>query len=303
MKGTERTNGKIGGAMALLTVTAIAAALLLGGVAPAASTGAPAQSLQIELERSLPSGQGAPFYWQVLEAQGYEIEDIDYAKGQRVVFDVAKEGGLYEVYLGLDRRTARVRQVDVKLIDDHGDVFRDDRDRRDDRAGIVSAGARIPVTLDTYLSSEESERGDRFTMTVTETIDEDLPRGTVFEGVVTAVEEAERPRRSGTLVLEARSVRLPDNDTMAVDAAITAEGEEADRGVLEELGDLRDVGIGAAVGAALGGLIKGTKGALIGLIIGGTGTFLATEGEDVELPAGTPLIVELTRDLEVRDER
>jgi len=57
------------------------------------------------------------------------------------------------------------------------------------------------------------------------------------------------------------------------------------------------------VGAAIGGIIKGTKGAIAGLIIGGAGTFLATEGDDVELPTGTPLLIEVLRDIEVPQDR
>ena len=36
----------------------------------------------------------------------------------------------------------------------------------------------------------------------------------------------------------------------------------------------------------IGGILGGVKGALAGILIGGGGTVVATEGKDVELPAG-----------------
>ena len=40
-------------------------------------------------------------------------------------------------------------------------------------------------------------------------------------------------------------------------------------------------------------ILGGVKGALAGILIGGGGTIAATEGKDVELPAGTVLRVRL----------
>jgi hypothetical protein len=43
----------------------------------------------------------------------------------------------------------------------------------------------------------------------------------------------------------------------------------------------------------LGAILGGTKGALAGILIGGGGVTAATDGKDVELPAGTVLRVRL----------
>jgi hypothetical protein len=56
------------------------------------------------------------------------------------------------------------------------------------------------------------------------------------------------------------------------------------------------------VGAILGGVIGGGKGAAIGGAVGGsagTGVVLATKGEEVSLPEGTPLEFRLRAPLEV----
>jgi hypothetical protein len=64
------------------------------------------------------------------------------------------------------------------------------------------------------------------------------------------------------------------------------------------LGDEKaKMGVGAGIGAVLGAVIGGKKGALAGLVLGGSGAILATEGKDVELPRGTILQLQLDRDL------
>ena len=52
-------------------------------------------------------------------------------------------------------------------------------------------------------------------------------------------------------------------------------------------GEAGKIGAGAGIGAIIGGIIGGPKGAMLGVLIGGGGTIAATEGKDVEVPAGT----------------
>jgi hypothetical protein len=58
-------------------------------------------------------------------------------------------------------------------------------------------------------------------------------------------------------------------------------------------GEKEKIGIGAGAGAIIGAILGGVKGALAGVLIGAGGTIAATEGKDVELPAGTVLRVRL----------
>ena len=54
------------------------------------------------------------------------------------------------------------------------------------------------------------------------------------------------------------------------------------------------------VGAIIGAILSGAKGAPAGILIGGGGTIAATEGTDVELPAGTVLRVRMDAPLNLR---
>jgi hypothetical protein len=65
------------------------------------------------------------------------------------------------------------------------------------------------------------------------------------------------------------------------------------------MGEKERIGIGAGAGAILGAILGGAKGALAGILIGGGGTIAATEGKDVELPAGTVLRVRMDAPLNV----
>jgi hypothetical protein len=63
--------------------------------------------------------------------------------------------------------------------------------------------------------------------------------------------------------------------------------------------DVTRVGAASVVGAIVGGIIGGTKGALIGILVGGGGTIAATEGSDVDLPAGTILRIRIDQPIEI----
>ena len=54
-------------------------------------------------------------------------------------------------------------------------------------------------------------------------------------------------------------------------------------------------GGGAVIGGVLGAVLDGKTGAVIGAIVGGGGAVVASSGEEVELPAGTVLTVQLER--------
>lgn len=68
-------------------------------------------------------------------------------------------------------------------------------------------------------------------------------------------------------------------------------------GVGVPLDEKAKLGVGAGLGTILGAVIGGKKGAVIGAVLGGSGAILATEGKEVELPAGTILKVRLDREL------
>jgi len=68
-------------------------------------------------------------------------------------------------------------------------------------------------------------------------------------------------------------------------------------GIREEAGT---AGIGAGAGAILGGVLGGLKGAILGAVIGAGGAIAATEGKDIELPAGSIIRIRLDSPVSIR---
>ena len=193
-----------------------------------------------------------------------------------------------------------------------GDSSRSDRSRSDsDRTTLpaaeddtrIAAGDELPVgtefdvRLQTSLSSETARVEDRFdATTAVDLLRGDrvlVPAGSLVHGIVSAVTKTTRIERKGSLTvvfdritIEGRSYPLH----ATVVQALESEGIKGEAG---------KIGIGAGVGAIIGGLLGGAKGAIAGILIGGGGTVAATEGKDVELPAGTVLRVRLDAPLVV----
>jgi hypothetical protein len=161
---------------------------------------------------------------------------------------------------------------------------------------VVPVGTQFDVRLQTSLNSGTATVEQRFEATTLLDYAEGsrvlIPAGSVVRGFVSSVRAAGRIDRRGSLTLSfdeirigSRSYRLRASVTQAID------GKMSD--------DVRRIGAAAAVGAILGGIIGGGKGALVGVLVGGGGTMAATEGSDVDLPAGTILRIRLDQGLEL----
>jgi hypothetical protein len=145
--------------------------------------------------------------------------------------------------------------------------------------------------LQNSLSSRSAQVEDRFeATTVVDLKDGDrvlVPAGAVMRGVVSAVTKAGRIERKGALTVTFDRITVGERSypiKATVEQALESEGIR---------GELGKIGAGAGVGAVLGAVLGGTKGALAGIVIGGGGVTAATDGKDVELPAGTALRVRL----------
>jgi hypothetical protein len=68
-------------------------------------------------------------------------------------------------------------------------------------------------------------------------------------------------------------------------------------------GEAGRLGTGAGVGAVIGGILGGFKGALAGILIGAGGTLAATEGKEVDLPAGSVLRVRIDQPVQIQTAR
>jgi hypothetical protein len=154
----------------------------------------------------------------------------------------------------------------------------------------LPVGSEFDVRLQTSLSSETARVEQRFeaTTVLDYTVDGTVlvPAGSLMRGFVSSVRPAGRVDRRGSLTLSFDELRVGDR-TYQVRAAVT----QAIDGKFGE--DARRIGAGAVAGAILGGIFGGGRGALLGVLVGGGGTIAATDGTDVELPAGTILRVRL----------
>ena len=162
----------------------------------------------------------------------------------------------------------------------------------------VPAGTEFDVRLGQSLSSSTNLVEDRFeATTMVDLRDGDrviVPAGAVMRGVVSSVNKAGRVERTGKLTVAFDQVTInrrayPIRGT--VTQALESEGIKGEAG---------KIGAGAGVGAIIGGILGGLKGAMAGILIGGGGTIAATEGKDVDLPAGTVLRVKLDSGLSLK---
>jgi hypothetical protein len=155
----------------------------------------------------------------------------------------------------------------------------------------VPVGTEFDVRLQKSLSSSTAQVEDRFEATTAVDLRKGdrivVPAGSVMRGVVSSVTKAGRLERKGALTLAFDRITI-DGRSYPVRATVTQALES--EGIK---GEAVKIGAGAGVGAIIGGILGGTKGALAGILIGGGGTIAATEGKDVELPAGTVLRVRM----------
>ena len=179
-----------------------------------------------------------------------------------------------------------------------------DSDRRANRVGSsedgdIPVGTEIDVRLQEPLSSKTAKVEDRFEATTMVDVRDDrdrvlIPAGSMLRGVVSSVNKAGRIERQGKMMLAFDQVTVKGRDypfRATVTQALESEGIRGEAG---------KIGAGAGVGAIIGGILGGFKGAMAGILIGGGGTIAATEGKDVELPAGTVLRLRVDTPLDLR---
>ena len=167
-----------------------------------------------------------------------------------------------------------------------------------DRRGEIPVGQEMDVRLQTSLNSGSATTEERFEATTVVPLmqgDRELiPAGSTVRGVVSSVQPAGRVERTGRLTLAFDRIEVNGRE-IPMRAMATQVFESG--GIRDEA---KTVGTAGAVGAIVGGIIGGLKGALIGAAVGGGGVIAATEGKDVDLPAGTIVRLRLDAPLQVR---
>lgn len=171
------------------------------------------------------------------------------------------------------------------------------------------APATVEVPAGTILEAETMRRittakiqpGDRFrASTIVPVVvgnEVAIPVGTIIRGVVTEAVSATRMKGQASLVLSFEELRLPDGRRVPISAVLTQEGKEIGKRTAGIVGG------SAAGGAVLGRIIgKDTKGTVAGAVVGaavGTGIAAAQEGQELDLPKGTGVAVQLSAPIQI----
>jgi hypothetical protein len=149
-------------------------------------------------------------------------------------------------------------------------------------AARIPAGTRVPVRLNSAISSGTAHAGERWTGTVAQNVIVNgqtvARRGDEAAGKVTYVKPSGRLHEPGRLTLRLTSIA----------GESVASGPHGIVGKSHKKGNIEKIGGGTAAGALIGGLAGGGKGAAIGAVAGagaGTGVAAATGKEEAALPA------------------
>jgi hypothetical protein len=187
--------------------------------------------------------------------------------------------------------------------------------RGDDNSATVTVqeGTNLRVALDTTLSTKSARVGDRFSATLREPIyvngREAIPYGTRIDGRVAEVQQPGRTHGVGKLDIAFEKIQLPNGYTETI-VASTAGAETTDKTKVGKEGtisgpssrkrDAAEVAGAGGVGAGIGAIAGGAKGTAIGGGVGaivGLADSMRRRGKDLELPAGTSLVIRLDRPL------
>jgi hypothetical protein len=178
----------------------------------------------------------------------------------------------------------------------------------------LPAGTSVKVKLDSALTTFSSKTGDPFSARVTDAVMLDgksvIPIGTTVQGRVLKATEPRRVAGKPTIAIFPETVVLPNGERYVLNASLVDTGLHNGTSVNEEgqfkgkgydNSDLLEIGAGTGGGMAMGGLIGGGKGVLIGGAVGATVTVVhwLSKKNSAMLPAGTELVMELSRPLDM----
>jgi hypothetical protein len=167
----------------------------------------------------------------------------------------------------------------------------------------LRAGTRLPIVLDTSVGSDTSRVEEpvhahlaRPVVVNGHTV---LPAGTRVSGIVTDATRSGKVKGRAHLAMRFDTLAPAGTDehyrirTAAVGRIAPATKKK----------DALEIGVPAAGGAIIGGLIGGKKGALIGTAAGGgagTAVVLSTRGKEVHVPKGAALMLRLAEPVTVK---
>jgi hypothetical protein len=170
------------------------------------------------------------------------------------------------------------------------------------REFTLPEGTKLVVRLDSAVASDTSRAEDPVEAILSDAVVVNgidvLPAGSVVRGEVAAAQPAGKVKGRASLALRFTSIAVAGRDERFAIVARTDMRAPATKGE-----DAVKIGIPAAGGAIVGGIIGGKKGAAIGTAIGGgggTAVVLSTSGEEIRLTRGAALTLSLDQAIEVR---
>jgi hypothetical protein len=161
---------------------------------------------------------------------------------------------------------------------------------------VIAAGTSVLASLGTALSTETNNSGDRFQATAVNAIIVGgrtvVPAGAQIHGVLRDVQSSGKIKGRASMTLDFERIEDSKGTSHAISAqSLTLQADS------KTAGDVEKIAAGGVLGAIIGGIADGKKGAIIGAGAGaGAGTILmlATEGDEVELAAGQRVNVYIT---------
>ena len=171
------------------------------------------------------------------------------------------------------------------------------------REVTVPSGTTLSVELTSGVASDTSRVEDAVRGRVRQTVRVDgheaVPAGTTVVGHVTSAQPSAKVKGRASVGFRFNTLDLPgDGGRERISTATYSRAAAATKKK-----DATKIGVGAGAGAVIGGILGGGSGAAKGAVIGGgagTAVVLGTKGDEVRLPAGTPVTIRLTAPLTVR---
>jgi hypothetical protein len=178
----------------------------------------------------------------------------------------------------------------------------------------LPTGTAVKMKLETAVSTRTSKAGDAFAGRVTEPVLLEgrtvIPVGAALEGQVVRATEPRRIKGRPTIMLRPETVTLPNGEkynlnAVVVDTSRRPQTDVTEEGRIKGRGydgrDVREVGVGTGAGALVGGVAGGGHGLLIGAGVGATATVVhwLTKHKSADLPAGTEIVMELSRPMSI----
>jgi hypothetical protein len=170
------------------------------------------------------------------------------------------------------------------------------------REFTLPEGTKLVVRLESAVASDTSRVEDPVEAILSDAVVIDgidvIPAGSVVKGEVASAQAAGKVKGRASLALRFTSITVAGRDERS---AISARASMQAPATTRE--DAAKIGIPAAGGAIIGGILGGKKGAVIGTAIGGGGgaaVVLSTAGDEIRLARGTVLTLPLDQVVEIR---